>query len=612
MEKYQDVIGTLGYVTAEDPTNTDEHYLAEGSRDVLIDQQRKVKSRAGYELLGAVNTAMTPVRQAMTWNNSKGGELPTRVYDDELEVYLGTVDGTDIDAWTRVASGLSTTATPRFAVWWDATEVLDLLLFVQGDDNVYEWNGAVAVVSSVGAGTVTKTGTATFAENRFYTTRNKTVVCVRTGTEYTYTGGEGTTTLTGIADTTGLQAGDILIQKIVTRTDEPASGRNNDTIFVFQNHVVLGSADDSQVYLSKNTSITDYSFSSPRVPGEGVLLTFDNPAQAFAALGETLTIFSGPDSAFGVSFKQIEVGSSLAEVYDIEKLLTGYRQSARSQELVIPMGDAIAYVSFEPALRIIENPKTIDGTDPKTFSNPIKPDFDAADWTGATGIWHKNAIHLALRADSRMLILEFVQDADGKVRRFWQPPQFLPVGSLSIVENALIGHSNAVAESYALFSGLSDRVYEGMDTADKLPIRAVAAFAYRTFGSRSPLKTFDEYHAEGQITDNTDVTLTLNYDFGGATQIVQKVIEGSDPDITFEDQSLIGLGQKSLGTQPMGGSAVEPSSTLNFEVVFEIPKEDFHMIQEVYEMDQTDGYFSILSRGMNARLSPRRDTVIRK
>src|SRR6185369_2808462 len=122
MEKFKDVIGTLGYVTAEDETDTKEPYLAAGSRDVLIDQQRKVKSRPGYELFGAVSAASTPPRASTTWNNSKGGELPIRQYDDELEVYLATVDGTAINAFTRIAQGWSTTATMRFAVWWDATE----------------------------------------------------------------------------------------------------------------------------------------------------------------------------------------------------------------------------------------------------------------------------------------------------------------------------------------------------------------------------------------------------------------------------------------------------------------------------------------------------------
>src|SRR3990167_1801955 len=213
---------TLGYVTSQDKSNTDFRYLVGGSKNVLIDYQKKVKTRSGYTRLGAANTALTEVRNAWNWITSTGQKRPMHFYDDELEVYLESIDGTDIDAWTRVTSGLSTTELLRSCIqkggnggWYDATEKIDLCLMVIADANIYEWNGAVAVVSSITGTTVTKKGTTTFAQNRFYTTRNKTFVCVRTGTEYTYTCGESTTTLTGIADTAGLQAGGILIQKMV-------------------------------------------------------------------------------------------------------------------------------------------------------------------------------------------------------------------------------------------------------------------------------------------------------------------------------------------------------------------------------------------------------------
>src|SRR3990167_1643293 len=216
---------TLGYVTSEEITNTDKRFLISGSKNSLIDFNRKVGIRNGFTIKGVANSAQTQVRNALTWNLStdnggQGGELPLRFYDDEWEVYLGTVDGTEINAWTRFTSGRSTTAIPRGAIFFDTVENIDEIILVEGTDDLIEWNGAVAVVSSITGTTITKAGTKTFAQNRFYTAANKTVVCVRTGTEYVYTGGETTTTLTGIADTTGLIAGDILVQKIVTTSNK--------------------------------------------------------------------------------------------------------------------------------------------------------------------------------------------------------------------------------------------------------------------------------------------------------------------------------------------------------------------------------------------------------
>src|SRR3990167_5317894 len=273
---------TFGYQTSQDESNTDFRLLVGGSKNILIDFQKKVKTRSGYTRLGAANTALTEIRNAWSWRTSTTHLRPMRFYDDELEVYLETIDTYTIDAWTRVTNGLSTTELLRSCIqkggnggWYDSTERIDLCLIVIADANIYEWSGGVAVVSSLTGTTVTKKGTTTFAQNRFYTTRNKTFVCVRTGTEYTYTCGESTTTLTGIADTAGLQENDILIQKIVTNSNAPAASRTNDTIFVFENQLVLGSNDDNEVYISKNNAYATFTYSSPRIAGEGGLLTLD-------------------------------------------------------------------------------------------------------------------------------------------------------------------------------------------------------------------------------------------------------------------------------------------------------------------------------------------------
>lgn len=612
MAEHSLVEETLGYVTAEDSTNTDERYLVYGSHDVLVDQNRKTKSRAGFTRLGAANTALTPPRSGVTWSTSTGTEIPLRLYDDELEGYLGTIDGTIINAWTRLKNGWSTTAKMRFTTWWDTAEQLDVLLMVIADDNIYEYNGAIAVVSSVTGTTITKTGTATFGENRFYSTRDKTLVNVRTGTEYTYTAGEGTTTLTGITDTTGIIAGDILVQKFLTRTDKPTSGRINNTIFTFENQVCVGSETDEEVFISKSTDPDDLTFSTPRLPGEGALLNLENPTTGFGIAGGVLVISGGRNDVFKVEYTQITVGTALTESLKIKKLQTGVDQGAINQECMVPIGNSLAFISHEPTLRIIQNPDDLEGVNPKTYSNPIKPDFDAIDFSDSFGIWFKNALSFNVPDESKQLILEFTEDANGKVRRFWQPPQTLPVSAPLIIDGALHSHSNSIPETYRLYYGGSDAEYDGIAPADKLPIHSVAVFAYRTFGKRDMLKTLDEYYSEGQIKTNTDVMLRILYDFGGSTQVFENVIQGDDTGITLEENILASMGQSPMGLNPLGGSSFEPEDSIRYQVIFEIAKEDFYMIQEIYEMQQVDGYFSVIARGPNAKLSPRRDTAIRR
>jgi hypothetical protein len=614
LEKYQLRQNIEGYVTnIEESAKNADKYLVSGSQNVLIDPRfSKFGSRGGYSRLGVANTALTPIRQSFDWIHSKNGELNLRWYDDELEVYLGTVGGQDIDAWTRIASSLSTTAIPRATTWWDTTEDIDLLLFVQGDDNIYEWSGAVATVSSVTGTTITKKGTNTFAQDRFYTTRNKVVVCVRTGTEYTYTGGEGTTTLTGITDTTDLVAGDILIQKVVTNTDKPVANRINNYIFNFENYIFVGSDTDSEVFMSKSTSFTTFTFSATRLPTEGGLFALSGTTKGFSLLSKKPIIFSS-DKIYTLDFLEIAVGSTLAETVKVRELKTGSGQGAFNQESIVSIGDSIIYLTNETALRMLETTDQADQPQLKALSNPIKPDFDDETWTNAFSIWHKNRYYLSAPENSKVYILDYVETADGSLKRFWQPPQILPVRCFSIISGVLYGHSNAVPETYLLFNGTSDGVYDGMDVAEKLPINCIAKTSYRNYGDRANLKSHDEWYDEGNISASTDdLIMKLRYDFGGFTQESSYIINGTDKDIILEGLDTTSLGQQPLGANPIGGSNEEPPALSRFRVTFEMPKEDFNEIQEIFESNGVDKAWEIIASGGNVKISNNRNTVNRK
>jgi hypothetical protein len=619
---------TLGYSTSPDVSNADKRLLVNGSKNVLVDYQKKVKSRGGFTRLGSSNSALTEIRNAWTWDTNLGQHLPQRFYDDELEAYLQTVDGIEINAWTRIANGWSTTKKMRSITqnggkaWWDDTEKIDLQLMVIGDDNIYEWGGGVAVVGSIPDGThVTKAGTTTWAQNHFYTTRNKTLVCVRTGTEYTYTSGEDTTTLV-VTDSTGLVAGDILIQKIKTTSDKPASNRINDFIYNFQNQIAYGSETDNLVYVSADDDYDDFTPSAPRLSGEGETLTLDASTRALTSIGKAFLAFAGDSSLFQLKYSELAVGTTLAETLTVEKLNIGVNQGALNQECIVPVGDTLAYLSNEVALRIIKEPTELEGINPKTFSNPIKPDFDNEDWEGSFGAWYKNILFFSAPENSRMYMLNFVEDSDGKTFRFWNPPQTLPIGPFSLINTddgaMLHGHSNVVPETYLLFDGLSDGQYENMDVNDKVAIDARAIFAYNSFGKKGVLKNFDEYFVMGEITPNTnDLSMVLNYDFGGETQVIEKTIDGTDEDILEGEIGFNSLAQTSLADNPLGGLLDSglvntPTDARRFRVDFEIAKEDFYELQVGFMTNERDRFWSVIAHGGNIALSTRRNINIRK
>lgn len=616
MEKYALAEETLGYQTVEDPTNTDERYLIGPSQNVLIDQNRKIRSRPGFTRKGAGNTTATNIRNGPTWNTSKNTDLPLRFTDEFWQVYLGTIDTVAIDAWTQVKAGLSTTAKMRVAFWYDDTEGIDLALMVQGTAHIFEWNGAVAVVDSLPDGThIKKKGTTTWAENRFYTTRNKVAVCVRTGTEYTYSAGEASDTLT-VTDSTGLIAGDILVQKVVDNTIASPANRNAHTIFEHQNQIFLGSEEDENVFISKNTNFNDFTYSSPREPGEGGLFTLTDPVRGFGQIGDDVIVFCGPSAAFKSVYQQISVGTTLAESLTALPIKSiGAKQGALNQESIVPLGNSLAYLSNEVALRLLESTNIGGELQLHTLSNPVKPDFDAETWTDAAGIWAENALWFTAPATSRVYILTYVEDADGKLTRFWQPPQILPIQCWAIIDDVLHGHSNSVPETYVIFDGLSDYIAGATigEPNDKVAVDCRAYQAYRSSGKRANLKTFDEYFIDGEINANTtDLLFTLNWEYGGATQTAQKTISGTDTGIL---QGLVGansLAQASLGTEPLAGLLNPPADARKFNVIFEYPKEDYKLLQPIFSSNEVDRYWAILSGGPNATLSPRKDIGIKR
>lgn len=195
--KYDIVSKFLGYRTKTDITNLPPGTLVEGSENVLINDGDRVSVRQGFTLDGQANSATTPIKSAYDWIRSVGDERHLRSYYDQLEYRYVDSDGTI--TWNQLKNGWGSSVAFNYTEFWNTTEQIDELLFVNGDGNIYEWSGGVTTVASTGVDTITKEGTKTWAEEGFLTDGVRGVVI--DGVTYTYTGGEDTTTLTGVDPT---------------------------------------------------------------------------------------------------------------------------------------------------------------------------------------------------------------------------------------------------------------------------------------------------------------------------------------------------------------------------------------------------------------------------
>jgi len=591
-KKFKLISNFEGYSTKPDKTNTNIRHLVSGSQNVLINDAEKVSTRGGYTVYGAENSATTPIESSFEWSNHLGNEWALRGYDDELEFYAGTIDGVEFNAWTRLKDGWSSVAF-QFTTWWDTSEAIDLLLFVAQDSNIYDWSGGVTSLASATSNSLTKNGSDTWGAAGFLTAGTRKVVI--NGTEYTYTGGEGTTTLTGVTpDPSGEAADSLVFQAVRTNSNQPASGLTNDIIETLNNQVYVGDVTSREVYVSKNTSFTDYTFSSPRVPGEGALLTLDNAVIGFVPQEDDMYVTAGKDDWYRTNFTLSD--DNTKEILTIKKLKSATQQAAQSQGMIAKIKNAIVFISNEPTLDQLGRIENIDTPQAIPISDPIKPDFDNETFTNAHIKFWRNKIYIATPTNDKLYIYD-VQ------KGFWQPPQILPVRRLSIIGGELYGHSSRVPETYKLFDGTND---------NGNPFTAKATFAYRNFGTRANLKNFSEYFTEGYIAQNTKITLILRYELDGSEQELEYDINGQDSALIFQSLADESLGSNPLGDVPLGGSGENTDALPKFRIINIVPRSDFYEIQAEYKIDATDYQFEILSHGPAVALSKQQPTSIKK
>lgn len=608
---FQLVTGALGYRSRSDATATPPGFLVSGSQNVLINETTdeegdKVETRAGYELFGAASTDRNKIVSEFVFKTKVGDVIMGRMDNNgDLEYY-----SEQSDAWEMLLTGLSTTKPLNWTTVWSnisgAAELLRLLLFVNNSSTLYAWSGATATYASVTATTLVINETIStrgFLANGTRSIRIKDSGGTWRETAYT---AQSSSTFTVSTDLTGFtfSANALVVQSVRTHTNTPASGFTNDVIRSLQNHVYVGSASSSIVYVSRSTDYTLFTFSSPRVPNEGAQLVIDDFCIGFEtniAQGgeESLVIFAGDDWIYRVQFQQLG-DTTIQETIIVKPIIVSSGQGAVEQGLIAKVKNSIIYINKYDELvelGVFENLTTIAQT---PLSDPIKPDFLDANFAGGAIRFWRNNLYVTAPVTGKTFILAFKEDQRGS-RRFWQPPQVLPIGKMSDYNGNLIGHSGGVTESYTMFTGTNDNT---------MPIAFMAHFAYHNYGTREKLKNFDRYFTEMYISSNATVALKLIYEFLGSKTIQEYEFKGSQTTFLFTPSVGASLGVNSLGTSSLGGSPSIPEDFLKYRRFKPTVPVDFFEMQVRYECDNLDGQFQLLTHGANAQVSSNSPTKL--
>jgi len=581
MSKFTFIEKFFGYENKREETNQRPGVMISGSQNVVSTDGDTIAIRQGYSVVGTESSTLAGILGSIDWEKLRSETISLRSYTDPatsngvLQFYWSTALGGD-GSWKTISSSLNR-GRIEFFPWYDgSTENDDSLLFVDGTSSIHRWSGGIATFASATATTITIQGSSSTEEKGFFTAGTRQLIV--DGTTYTYTGQTGTqfTGVTPDPTLAGHAAGELIVQAIRSSSNTPASGFTNDLIAVLDNQVFVASTTDRLVYVSANNDFTDFTKSSPRLPGEGEVLTFDAPIVGFdigfeaeTGVPKFMNVTAAKDFWYRVNF---ELSSDLTnETLTIIPLKSSTQQGAIVQSAIGKMKNFTAFITNEPTLDFLGRIENINTPQSKPISDPIKTDFDGYDFTNAHIKYFRNNLYITVPNESLLLVYNIEKG-------FWESPWTMPAGRLAIIGGDLHLHSNATPSTYKLFDTYSD---------NGNPISAKARMSYMNYGDRVNFKDHTETFVEGRITENTLLTRKLLYEYDGSVSTDTEEIDGSDPKTTFglsEDGS---LGKDSLGKSKLGGSG-ETDLLKKFRII--------HSQQKVPFFEQSVALLLLLSR----------------
>lgn len=141
-----------GYRNREDITNLPPGILIKGSQNVLTDVTGRVGITKGYSLDGAASVVLAPILSSFDWEMHTGetrhlraGFLTSANNDGKLQFRY--VSSNDTVTYKDLLTGLGSTNF-NFTDYWDNADFQSRLLFVNGQQGIYEWSGGVATLVS--------------------------------------------------------------------------------------------------------------------------------------------------------------------------------------------------------------------------------------------------------------------------------------------------------------------------------------------------------------------------------------------------------------------------------------------------------------------------------
>lgn len=620
-----------GYRARSDHTMETPNVLVSPSQNMVMNTAGRVATVKGYALDGAASAVVdSGILSHFDFINFKGdvrnmraGFMSAAANDGKLQFrYVGA---TGTVSWVNLMTSL-TSIRLCFCNFWDTTNLVKDVLWVDGSSNMYAWNGSVATFASATAATVTKQGSKTWAQEGFSPTGSITI----NGVTATYSGGYNSTTLTGVSvDFSATAVATIIPQTpITTALSAMTNILSTFTPTVIgcgrKNQVYVGSSTSNNLYISKTNSYTDYSFTTPvRIVGEGCLIPLDSsPVKFIAQQVNTQTDYSlSVDMAISEGLGTWAViratlsADLTKETLEHIRIDTPPLKGAQSERLCCKMENNIMFVANDNSANFFGQTSYQSVAAINDFSYPIIDDMNSYDFTDGSIFYDRNFAYITIpksgiiriynMTDQTQQYSSFKRDMEDVTQQpwFWESPVTYPIsGFYYTPDKGLCGHGYNTSESYELFTGGSLNGQE---------IDYNATFAFDDKGDRTQSKGSDEIYVEGYIKQNTEVTVQVASDLDSFQTSQSKVIDGSDPDTVAFGSGAHSLGKNNLGSQPLGGAQQQASSLPAwFHVIKTYVEVAGYLEQTSFSLKGIDLQFELLTFGTNSLMTAEGNNAI--
>ena len=501
------------------------------------------------------------------------------------------------------------------------------------------------------AGSITKTGTTSWAEDGFISyqfvddtsaasnsnSRNQFVV---NGQKYVFgDDGNSTTTLTSVyPNPASISADSIAFEVVFDTTLETATVLQPtfDMMIVSGNQAVLASYNSNVVFISadggtpSDGGFLDFENAGDFITGDPDSITLDSHCKGIGEKDGRVLIFGGDSDLYVVTLNfpapvafQFDGSNSRYVFPKVEKVKLPGLNAALGHEFIGNFKNMLVWIDQTNQLRAQGTFENISDIQPALLSIAVQSELQQEDFTGGELKVIDDIIHITAPNTGRdweYVVRESLSPTGGVTAdRFWNPPQVRGISRFSIIDGVVFGHSSANPQMYQLYD--TNQWYDDGPTDEPLPYAVIMRFPYSNHGlNDNGLVIFDKFMFEGYLQQGVDLRCKVYYDYQGSSGTNTLVINNpdtADEDLaTFFIRPTVSLGDSSFGDEPFGDGIIEETNEQdNLPKFRKIAacrlKNCFEYSPEIYAV-QEDVRFELLHFGPNIRLASQQPNFIKK